>query len=148
MLCPDSVSLSRVPLGQRPSLFSLRQSCLPPLFDCIFGTMLLSDFQKSCIAGARNFSFPARSSSIPSVGKFLDLPVPVYEASTHAKFFDSVGSHCTSRITLQCILPSPSEYKIGTQKLVISELNCPPVCSPVNASARMLPPSPHDSGSV
>ena len=32
-------------------------------------------------------------------------------------------------------------------ELVISELNSPPVCAPVNASAGMLPSPPHDSGS-
>jgi len=53
-----------------------------------------------------------------------------------------------ARITRHPVLPSLSPNKIGLRYGLISELNSPPVLSPVNAS---LPPhgkSTHDSGPV
>jgi len=53
-----------------------------------------------------------------------------------------------ARITLQLVLPSQPDHVAGTRKLVISELNSPPVLPSVNASATALLQLPHDSRMV
>ena len=48
--------------------------------------------------------------------------------------------------SLPLMLPSPAEHRVGIRDEVISELNSPPVLSPVNASPRPRGSSRHDSG--
>ena len=61
------------------------------------------------------------------------------------RVFDSAASRGGSRWTSPLMLPSPCQNKVGTPKIVISELNSWPACAPVNASPAMLPPPAHDS---
>ncbi len=50
-------------------------------------------------------------------------------------------------ITPVAVWPSVTWYDVGTLDAIISQLNVPPACAPVNASVVALRLATHDSGS-
>ena len=117
------------------------------LFGSFVGSMGLSDSPRPCIAGVRPTAFPARPSG-PSpegghgVSRFSRMEFPhVLEVS------DRAGSpaHSPWRVRV-CCLPLKTTASAPWFNL-ISRLNTPPVCAPVNASPVPSRAPTHDSGS-
>jgi hypothetical protein len=85
--------------------------------------------------------------SIPIQTPSRGLPIPAQEMSAHARFSDSAGARHRSPIAMPSVAFAPF-HLLGLRNEVISELNSPPVLSPVNASPRPRGSSRHDSGPV
>ena len=120
-----------------------------PLFAGVCGTMAPSDSSVACSMGVRLLTFPT-SSNFPSKRGQLD-PTEVSRFSCrerpHMPGSMTPPNPVVTRVgSLPLMLPSPAHHRVGIRDEVISELNSPPVLSPVNASPRPRGPSRHDSG--
>src|SRR5690606_36678754 len=92
VLCPARAVLIRIPLGSRPSLHLLRRrqtGFVRKLHRYYGGIRLLMIVHHRL----RLLTFPMRTSMANHAGQSRGLPVPVQEASMHARVFDRAGSN-------------------------------------------------------
>ena len=113
------------------------------------GTMAPSDSSVACSMGVWLLTFPT-SSNLPSKRGQLDLTeVSRFSCRERPHMPGSMTppNPVVTRVgSLPLMLPSPATHRVGIRDEVISELNSPPVLSPVNASPRPRGSSRHDSG--
>ncbi len=114
------------------------------LFARFFGTMSLSDSLITYVVGLRPWPFPPGP---VAGGAFSGSP-----GSRAWSFHTCLGSSTpprwpATRVTATCHVAFPYKPLGRHVEMVISELYSLPACAPVNASAGVLPPPPHDSGS-
>ncbi len=142
-LCPAPVLLDRFPLVS--PLFSASSAIRllsRILFKGILDTIRLSDFRKQFIPVVRfspSLAVPPHTKENSRISRFPRKECP------HMPSSSTPPGRSIARIALQLVLPSQSDHVVGTRKLVISELNSPPVLPSVNASATALLQLPHDS---
>jgi hypothetical protein len=124
-------------IPQIPSVASAADGC--GLFDSFVGTTGLSDFPCPCIAGGWSMTFPARPAAFWAVGghgisRFSRIELPhVLEVCDRAGPLE----RSPFRARMFC-LPLATTASAPCSHLV-SRLDTPPVCSPVNASPLSLP---------
>src|SRR5450631_3515306 len=75
-----------------------------------------------------------------------DLPVPVQEASAHARVCDHAGSSGRSQMARPCVWPSTFGTVSAPGMIGLSRFNGWPVHSPADASPAPLRTSAHGSG--
>src|SRR6266404_958795 len=98
--------------------------------------------------GPRPWLHRLRSGSLRLAGRPWDLPVPVQEASAHARVCDHAGSARRSRSARPCVWPSTFGTVSAPGMIGLSRFNGWPVHSPADASPTPLRASAHGSGPV
>ena len=142
-LCPVLVLLDRFPLAS--PLFSTSSAIRllsRILFKGFLDTIRLSDFRKPFVPAVRfspSLAVPHHTKENSRISRFPRKECP------HMPSSSTPPGRSIARLTLQIVLPSLPDHEVGTRKLVISELNSPPVLPSVNASATALLQLPHDS---
>jgi hypothetical protein len=86
---------------------------LPPLFDRVFGTMNVSDFSSTSVAGLRSLTFPALSdTTVASDTDEISL-LPYERLPDMHRVSDRAGSVRDLRFTPRTVLPSASLNRVG-----------------------------------
>src|SRR5512144_1873618 len=149
-LCPVCALLACFPLGPRPWLHRLRRR-LPGI------VRRLPGYYRGVILPAvvhhrlRLLAFPmrTRAATISSAaGRPWDLPVPVQEASAHARVCDHAGSSGRSRVARPCVWPSTFGTVSAPGMIGLSRFNGWPMRSSADASPAPLRTSAHGSRPV
>ena len=120
--------------GTRPSVVRSPWSCsFPPrtpppprvvtLFARFVGTTSTSDSPATCMSGSDVLAFPDRSAPPSGAGAAGVSRFSRMEFPRMCRVFDSAASKGSSRSTLPFIWPSRVSHRVGTPKLVISELH-------------------------
>jgi hypothetical protein len=147
-LCPVCALLACVPLGPRPWLHRLRRR-LPGFVRRLHGYYGGVRLPTVVHHRLRLLAFPMRTKAahVMSVaGRPWDLPVPVQEASAHARVCDHAGSSGRSHIARPCVWPSTFGTVSAPGMIGLSRFNGWPVHSPADASPTPLRTSAHGSG--
>jgi hypothetical protein len=137
--------LSRVPLGQAPSLHRLRGRLLSFVrrLPRYYGPVRLPTAVHHRIAA---LAFPMRPAAPSPREQPWDLPVPVHGGSAHAEGLRPRGVPRELALAPPAVWPSALFNSVGTPKPMISRLNTSPARTPVNASPPSLRTTTHDSG--
>src|SRR5258705_11224691 len=149
-LCPVCALLACVPLGPRPWLHRLRRR-FPGIvrrLHSYYGGVRLPTVVHHRL---RLLAFPMRTGTArvtSAAGRPWDLPVPVQEASAHARVCDHAGSSGRSRMARPCVWPSTFGTVWAPGMKGLSRFNGWPVHSPADASPTPLRASAHGSGPV
>ncbi len=147
-LCPVCALLACVPLGPRPWLHRLRRR-LPGIVRRLHGYYGGVRLPTVVHHRLRLLAFPMRARAEPATsaaGRPWDLPVPVQEASAHARVCDHAGSSRRSRSARPCVWPSTFGTVSAPGMIGLSRFNGWPVRSPADASPAPLRTSAHGSG--
>ena len=137
--------LSRVPLGQTPSLHRLRGRLLSFVrrLPRYYGPVRLPTAVHHRIAA---LALPMRPAAPSPREQPWDLPVPVHGGSAHAEGLRPRGVPRGLALAPPAVWPSTLFHSVGTPKPMISRLNTSPARTPVNASPPPLRTTTHDSG--
>jgi hypothetical protein len=116
-LCPEPVLSEQIPLGQAPSLHSLRrQESHLPLFDRFSGTYWPVRLPTSVHRSRAPLGFTARTLAPSSHGQTWDLPVPVRKASVRVWGLRPRGAETPLAMAMCSVLPSVQVDAVGTPK--------------------------------
>jgi hypothetical protein len=140
--------LACVPLGPRPWLHRLRRR-LPGIVRRLHGYYGGVRLPTVVHHRLRLLAFPMRTRAahvMSAAGRPWDLPVPVQEASAHARVCDHAGSSGRSQIARPCVWPSTFGTLSAPGMIGLSRFNGWPVHSPAGASPAPLRTSAHGSG--
>ena len=99
------------------------------LFKGFLDTIRLSDFRKTFVPVVRfspSLAVPHHAKENSRISRFPRKECP------HMPSSSTPPGRSIARIALQLMLPSQTDHVVGTQKLVISELNSPPVRFPLS----------------
>jgi hypothetical protein len=119
-LCPKLVLPERIPLGQAPSLHSLRrQGSHLPLFGRFLGNYGPVRLPLSVHCSRVPLGFTARTLTPSGHGQTWDLPVTVRKASVRARGLRPRGAGTPLARTMCSVLPSVHVDDVGTPKLTL-----------------------------
>jgi len=147
-LCPVCALLACVPLGPRPWLRRLRRR-LPGIVRRLHGYYGGVRLPTVVHHRLRLLAFPMRTRAArvtSAAGRPWDLPVPLQEASAHARVCDHAGSSRRSLMARPCVWPSTFGTVSAPRMIGLSRFNGWPVHSPADASPAPLRASAHGSG--
>jgi hypothetical protein len=147
-LCPVCALLACVSLGPRPWLHRLRRR-LPGIVRRLHGYYGGVRLPTVVHHRLRLLAFPMRTRAACvtcTAGRPWDLPVPVQEASAHARVCDHAGSSRRSLMAHPCVWPSTFGTVSAPGMIGLSRFNGWPVHSPADASPASLRASAHGSG--
>lgn len=115
-LRPDPGLLTRLPLGQLPSLHVLRHR-RPPwmLFRRFCGTMELSDSLPPCITAVSLLGAPC-GPGCDGPGQVQGLPGPAHKVSVHARGLRPRRVRGRLAVAVSPLLPSACSERVGTQE--------------------------------
>ena len=111
-LCPVCALLACIPLGPRPWLHRLRRR-LPGIVRRLRGYYGGVRLPTAVHHRLRLLAFPMRTSAAritSAAGRPWDLPVPVQEASAHARVCDHAGSSGRSRVARPSVWRSSASW--------------------------------------
>src|SRR3981189_690410 len=149
-LCPVCALLACVPLGPRPWLHRLRRR-LPGIVRRLHGYYGGVRLPTVVHHRLRLLAFPMRTRAArvtSAAGRPWDLPVPVQEASAHARVCDHAGSCRRSLTPGRTGWPTTRGTVSAPGMIGLSRFNGWPVHSPADASPTPLRASAHGSGPV
>ena len=139
-LCPVCALLACVPLGPRPWLRRLRRR-LPGIVRRLHGYYGGVRLPTVVHHRLRLLAFPMRTRAArvtSAAGRPWDLPVPLQEASAHARVCDHAGSSRRSLMARPCVWPSTFGTVSAPRMIGLSRFNGWPVHSPADAFAGAL----------